>query len=107
MVHPPGWVFGALVVLALPTSLVAWSVIEVGQMTLHVFAPGHSMVWMVSTAVVWVLTLVWQTVLVARFVLDDSRVTRATRGPRGWSLRRLGRRERTTRPPGHGPTVRI
>ena len=107
VVHPPGWLFGALVVVTLPSSLVAWSLLEVGKMTLQVFEPGHSLGWMVATAVVWTVTLLWQTVLVARFVFDESRVTRATRAPRGWSLRRLRRRPRTTQPPGHGPTVRI
>jgi hypothetical protein len=107
MVHPPGWLFGALVVLSLPSSLVAWSILEVGKMTLQVFEPGHSLGWTVATAIVWTLTLLWQTALAARWVFDDARATRATRAPRGWSLRRLRRRPSTTRPPGHGPTVRI
>jgi hypothetical protein len=105
-VHPPGWLFGALVVLSLPSSLVAWSVLEVGRMTM-VFEPAHSLGWVVAGALVWTATLLWQVTLVARFVFDDARVTRASRAPRGWSLRRLRRRPSTTRPPGHGPTVRI
>lgn len=106
----------ALVVLALPTSLLALSLVSAAEMVLNGVILDDSPAWTVVTIVVWTLALIGQTTLVARLVLDDSRTVRGTRAsrllrllgsPRRWTLRGLTRAHRTTNPPGHGPTVRI